>query len=143
MSVILAGMEARDLPQAASLGRQLGYDCAEIESRFAAISKNPEEQLFVARDAGGTVLGWIQVNRERDSLLAGPRAEVTALVVDERSRGRGIGRALLEQAEAWARERRLPALRVRSNVVRREAHAFYLKRGYALSKSSHVFTKAL
>ena len=63
------------------------------------------------------------------------------LVVAEEHRGQGIGKALLDQAETWAKERSLTSVWIRSNVVRQNAHDFYLKQGYHRTKSQHVFRK--
>jgi GNAT superfamily N-acetyltransferase len=70
-------------------------------------------------------------------------AEIAGLVVDEPRRGRGIGTRLMAAAEEWARNRGLGALRLRSNVIRDEAHAFYRRQGFASSKTSLLFTKTL
>jgi GNAT superfamily N-acetyltransferase len=72
-----------------------------------------------------------------------PHAEIGGLVVDERRRGAGVGRLLLEQAETWARTQGCTSVRLRSNIIRKEAHQFYLKRGYTLVKTQHAFAKPL
>jgi GNAT superfamily N-acetyltransferase len=61
--------------------------------------------------------------------------------VDEAHRGTGIGKALLKRAETWARDQGHRVLRIRSNVVRTEAHAFYESMGYGHTKTSNVFVK--
>ena len=126
------------------LGGQLGYlfSIEEIQRRFAEIS-NTTHKLYVAKDDQDQVLGWLQINREPASLLSDPRAEVSALVVDEKCRGKGIGTALLLKAEEWAVENKLSMVRIRSNTIRKEAHLFYQKQGYKIKKSWHLFTKKL
>ena len=69
--------------------------------------------------------------------------QVVGLVVGEGQRGRGIGSLLLRDAEAWARTVGVCQLRVRSNVTRTRAHGFYLRAGYTLVKTSHLFVKAI
>ena len=137
-------MVYENLEEVIVLGAQLGYPLtlSEIQKRFAVISKSPSHKLFVAEYAG-CVVGWIQVNKESASLLSDPRAEVSALVVDEKHRGKGIGRKLLQRAEEWATENQLFLVRLRSNTVRVEAHDFYQKQGYSIKKSWHLFTKDL
>jgi GNAT superfamily N-acetyltransferase len=70
-------------------------------------------------------------------------AEVGGLVVEASRRDRGIGAALMDAAEAWARGRRLERVRVRSNVVRTAAHRFYVRQGYSVLKQQAVFSKHL
>ena len=138
-------MAAQDLEQVVALAAQLGYPntLADLTLRFAAIECTPDYALFVAKEEDGGVLGNIQITAEPLTLLAGPRAEGAALVGEARARGRRIGAQLLERAESWAGERRLPLIRVRSNVAREDAHRFYRRHGYATNKTSHVFTKVL
>ncbi|MFB3920620.1 MAG: GNAT family N-acetyltransferase [Terriglobia bacterium] len=69
--------------------------------------------------------------------------EIGGLVVDEKWRGAGIGRLLVEQAEAWARAKGCTSIRLRSNIIRQEAHQFYSKLGYRIVKTQHAFTKTL
>jgi GNAT superfamily N-acetyltransferase len=86
------------------------------------------------------VAGWIQIFREQ-TVMTQARVEVAGLVVDEKYRGRGIGRALMQHAEAWAREHGCATVSLRSNVIRNEAHAFYKGLGYSLVKTQHAFRK--
>lgn len=49
----------------------------------------------------------------------------------------------MEAAERWAAERGYDEVTLHSNVTRERAHRFYQSLGYAITKSSHVFRKAL
>jgi GNAT superfamily N-acetyltransferase len=95
-----------------------------------------------AARAGGTLLGWIHVAGQY-CLEAEPWAEILGLVVDEDRRRRGVGCELLRCAERWARERGYRRLRLRTNVVRVETHAFYRRRGFEELKTQHVFVRDL
>ena len=66
---------------------------------------------------------------------------MTALVVDERARGRGVGRALVDASVGWARSRGCVLLEVTSNRRRSDAHAFYEHLGF--ERSSYRFAKPL
>jgi len=55
----------------------------------------------------------------------------------------GIGAALVEAAEGWARHRGATEMIVRSRSARVRAHRFYERIGYAEVKRSHVFVKSL
>lgn len=136
-------MSAGDLAAVTRLAEQLGYPnkLEDIELRFRSIQGSPDYALFVAKNTFGKVIGYIQINREIHTLVASPRAEVAALVVDQNERSKGIGTALLKHAEGWAKNENLGLIRVRSNVKRTDAHRFYQRNGYEIPKSWHLFTK--
>jgi len=141
--MVIQKMTADHLLQVTKLGEQLGYPNNEedIVVRFSKIGSSSEFGLFVAVSESGEVMGWIQVNEEPDTLLVGRRADISALVVDERYRKNGIGKALLSRAEEWVFARGLKLVRVKSNLARENAHRFYVREGYQLTKTSHMFTK--
>lgn len=132
-----------DAPRLALRTGQLGYPASPeaIAGRLARLAAEATQAVLVA-EAEGDVVGWAQVGRAL-SLESGEQAELVGLVVDEAWRGRGIGAALVAAAEAWARERSLPRLRVRSNVTRAATHRFYLNLGFEEAKRQVVFRKAL
>jgi GNAT superfamily N-acetyltransferase len=136
-------MRAADLSAVTTLCDQLGYPTSleVMTGRFATLNGRRGEQMLVAFD-DEAVRGWIHVRRV-DSLESDAHAEVWGLVVDDRVRSQGIGRALLEFAERWAIEHGLGRIRVRSNVLRERAHAFYAGAGYTVVKRQSVFEKQL
>ena len=59
-----------------------------------------------------------------------------------RGRGRrGVGHALLDEAEQWASAQGYNEVRLRSGVHREEAHEFYLAVGFEQSKASFMFRR--
>jgi GNAT superfamily N-acetyltransferase len=140
MTVTVRPMERADLAEVARLCAQLGFpaDEAALVPRFAALAG---DGLFVAEIAA-RIVGWIHVG-ERVLLESEARAELGGLVVDERARRAGVGRALVERAIAWARARSLRTLRLRSNVNRPEAHAFYPALGFRLTKTQHAYERSV
>jgi len=97
---------------------------------------------LVAESETGKAVGWLHVF-VCHLMESDPYAEIGGLVVDELCRGSGIGQRLLDQAEAWARTKACASIRLRSNIIRKEAHHFYLKRGYTVTKTQHAFAKTL
>jgi GNAT superfamily N-acetyltransferase len=135
---------AADRDDLARLSTQLGYPMTpdEASARLADIGEHPDHALFVAESGEGRLAAWLQVSLPR--IFESPRqAEIAGLVVDEDHRGGGIGRALLVEAELWARARGCAVLRVRSNVVRERAHGFYRREGFGEIKTQRVFEKWL
>ncbi len=137
-------MAARDAAAAARLSSQLGYPCGApaMRRRIRALTGRSGSALFVAESPAGTLCGWAHVE-SRYVLETGAFAELMGLVVDEGTRGRGFGRALVTAAEGWARARGHRALRLRSNVRRRGARAFYERLGYVVVKRQNVFMRGL
>jgi GNAT superfamily N-acetyltransferase len=134
---------AADGPEVAALCEQFGYPATAeaIGRRLAAIGGDPDAAVLVAT-AGGAVIGWVHV-RTLQLLQRDLCAEIGGLVVDGAWRRRGIGRRLMAAAEDWARGHGVGLIRLRSNVIRDDAHRFYRRLGYADSKTSVLFTKAL
>lgn len=143
-----------DAPAVATLTGELGYARApeavarwidqltalhELDAQHPGLV--PLQAVLVACD-GETVLGWIQVEIQRH-LQEEQRALIAGLVVSAEARSRGVGRALCQAAEDWARRRSIGALRVTSRSTRERAHQFYLRDGYLRVKTSEVFEKPL
>jgi GNAT superfamily N-acetyltransferase len=138
--------EEGDVEALASLSAQLGYPIAvgEMRERWARVHAARFGEIFVAviMDGAQAVVGWTHVV-PRLQLEDAAHAELAGLVVDERMRGAGVGKALLAAAEDWARIQGFAFMRVRSNVVRERAHRFYEREGYARVKAQAMFRKAL
>jgi len=133
-----------DAGAVAALSAQLGYDEAEDEigKRIEEIRAQETGEVYVAVVPPDIVVGWIQVSALLLVELP-PLAEVGGIVVDSRYRRIGVGRSLMEAAEQWARQNGMSALRLRSNVQRDAAHAFYRRLGYAETAASTLFSKVL
>jgi hypothetical protein len=54
-----------------------------------------------------------------------------------------VGAVLLAAVETWAAERGFEIMRIRSNVIREDAHGFYEAHGYTNTKRQIVFAKDL
>lgn len=133
-----------DAPAIAGLAGQLGYPVAVVQAAvfLKEIREDPEHALFVGEDEDGRVLTWIHVYRTVRAFTE-PFAEVGGLVVDESSRGQGMGKALLEQAEGWAQSKGCSRVIIRSNIKREGANHFYLDSGYTVLKTQTVYQKSL
>ena len=133
-----------DAAALAALCTQLGYPAlpGEAAERLAAITPGDTGGAVLVAEEEGAVLGWIHVCGIR-FFQSPPFAEVGGLVVDEAARGRGVGKLLLEAGARWAAERGYRKLRVRSNVVREDAHRFYEREGFRKVKAQAVFDRNL
>lgn len=135
---------AGDAARIAELSAQLGYPvtAGEVAGRLEAIRDLENHEFSVAELPGGEVVGWIHIC-VRHVVMCDPMVEVNGLVVDERRRGAGIGKRLMEHAEEWAGDRGIGVVNLRSNVIREGAHAFYRCIGYEYVKHQMAFRKML
>jgi len=140
--MILETATVHDADPLAMLSGELGYPStsAQIASRLDALPE--DHRVWVAREEGGRVVGWIHAYVARH-LVLDPYVEIGGLVVGEGARGRGIGPRLIEQACAWARALGCDRVGVHSNVVRTDAHRFYEREGFVLEKRQGVFTRRI
>ena len=98
------------------------------------------EKLFVSENKG-KINGWVHAfitNR----VASPPFIEIAGLVVAPENRRAGAGTELVKNIENWANSLGLK-VRVRCNVIRKDAHKFYEALGFVNNKSQHVFEKSL
>ncbi len=140
--VTLRPARTGDAGDLARLASQLGYPASpdDVLERLQLIGTRSGHEVIVAADRD-VVVGWIHLLCDIH-LESGEFVEIVGLVVDEARRGKGVGGALLAAAEEWARLRGFASIRLRTNVVRNEAHAFYERAGYTVRKEQKVFMKS-
>ncbi|QEH35986.1 Aminoglycoside N(6')-acetyltransferase type 1 [Aquisphaera giovannonii] len=131
-----------DAPEISRLLAELRHPTSaeSIASRWAAWSAEGNSALAAACP-DGTLLGVATLHRTIVLHRPRPVGRITVLVVDERYRGRGIGRALVAAAESALAAAGCGLLEITSNLRLVEAHAFYEHLGYA--RSSFRFVKEL
>jgi predicted N-acetyltransferase YhbS len=102
-SVMIRAARTSDSPEIAQLTTQLGYDLTEVDAadRLSRILLRDDQQFFVA-DLNGRAVGWVHVLCA-EYVDAEPFVVIGGLVVDRNHRRLGVGRALMDRAEGWAR----------------------------------------
>lgn len=83
---------------------------------------------FVA-ESGGTLLGLVTVG-ERRHFTGEVDGYVGALAVAAGQERQGIGRALMQAAEQWARDRGRSRLTLETGAANHAARSFYMSLGY-------------
>ena len=136
----IRGATRADATRLAALSEVLGYPVTA--DALAERLGRDEELVLVAEVGPGQVVGWLH-GAEQELLESGRRCEILGLVVDDSHRGQGVGRRLVQAAEAWASARGLDQMAVRSNVGRAEWHPFYERLGYVRAKTQHAYRKRL
>ncbi|MCW3011262.1 MAG: GCN5-related N-acetyltransferase [Solirubrobacterales bacterium] len=101
------------------------YDPARARAALAHAIGADDAEVLLATDADGTVSGVCTVALDLRSIRFGLRAWVEDLAVDPARRSTGVGRALLDAARAWGRERGATHLELDSGDSRTDAHRFY------------------
>ena len=115
----------------AALLAELGYpaDASAVRDRLARLTARSDVAVFVADDDAAAA-GLATVHVIPCIHIDEPMAMLSALVVGERHRGRGIGRGLVTAAERWAIEHDAPRMTLVSGLARHDAHRFYERLGY-------------
>ncbi len=98
-------------------------------------------RILVAKDED-RIVGYAQLIKTVN-LGFEPYYEVAQLLVAEVCRGRGVGSALMAEAERIAREDGVWMIKLSSRIQRSRAHVFYESLGYELSKVSKFYHKRL
>jgi GNAT superfamily N-acetyltransferase len=143
MDITIREATQADSVSIARLAEQLGYAVAagEISTRLALIREGGDERVLVAEGEQG-VVGWTTCAAVTH-IHTCPYVLVSGFVVDQDQRGRGIGRELMKEVEAWARLKGLTSVRLNAHVKREAAHRFYEALGFQKVKEQYSFCKDL
>jgi GNAT superfamily N-acetyltransferase len=135
---------AADSEHISTLCDQLGYPTSseQVAERIKAIQRLDDHTLLVAQSSDRRLLGWVHIHLF-PLVVSELEAEIGGIVVDEGHRGQGIGKLLMKHAEEWSRKKGCQGLRLRSNIIRENAHTFYERIGYGKTKTQWVFRKSL
>jgi GNAT superfamily N-acetyltransferase len=90
----------------------------------------PDTELFVAEDDNGISLGFIHLTTASDYYSNSDTAHIADVVVCDVAGGRGIGSALIEFAEGWARGRGFALLTLNVFGENRRARDLYSRLGF-------------
>lgn len=127
----------------AELGRPSVGDATHEACRagFLADLADDAADHLLAVDDRGEPIGFLSLHYRRRLNHASEEAWIPDLIVRERARGTGAGRALLAEAERRARRRGCHRLALESGYARTRAHGVYVAAGMA--DAGKFFTKAL
>ena len=120
-----------DAAAVSTLLGELGHTVSirQAAEQVAELSKTGADPIFLAV-ADGQVLGLLAAHLCRMLQYASPILRVTALVVDQRARRRGVGKLLMERAEQVGFAAGCQFVELTSAMDRTAAHAFYRTIGY-------------
>jgi N-acetylglutamate synthase-like GNAT family acetyltransferase len=138
----IRGARLEDAEALAALIGQLGYPTSAeaVARRIARLRASDADRLVVA-ELDGEVVGLASLHESLSVEYDQPAAKLSAIIVDERQRRRGIGEALVAELEAEARRRGCCLIFLTTAERRADAHAFYRRLGF--EETGRRFVKLL
>ena len=128
-----------DASALAPLLGELGYPAAPdaLAARLRRMLGRDDQRILVA-ERDGPVLGLLALHVFPVLAYDRDLAMIMALVVTESARGLGVGRALIDRAEAVGKSLGASRLMVTTHVRRADAHAFYERLGFEFTGRRYV-----
>ena len=141
-NVRIRDVKLSDASALAALMCELGYETTseEMMARLKSILLDPRYSTFVA-EIGNQVCGMIGTLTHASYEHNDPSGKIIALVVVQRLRRSGSGRALIAAAEKDFANRNVTRVTLTTRFERDEAHQFYEAVGY--SRTGFRFAKNL
>lgn len=112
----------------AAFGQRLAEAEAQDESTWRGLAETGaagDARVTFVAEADGTWAGMVNAALQDDG-----HVEVTGLWSVPEARGRGIGLGLMEACRAWAREKKVPRIRLWVNAANDSARRLYERTGY-------------
>lgn len=114
------------------------WDPERATATLRALPADPRAEVLLA-EASGELVGLCTVYLDIASVRFGQRAWVEDLAVHPEHRSARIGKALVDTAKAWARERGATHLELDSGPTRADAHRFYHREGPSWTSTSFAW----
>ncbi|WP_337875931.1 GNAT family N-acetyltransferase [Elioraea sp.] len=121
------------LAQLFAIEADFAIDPAVQARGLRLLGTRPDAVILVA-EAEGRVVGMCTVQLTASTARGGLSAGIEDVVVDQVWRGRGVGRALLAAAEAWARGRGAVRLALLADETNLPALDFYDRLGFTRTR---------
>lgn len=101
---------------------------------FRRIDTDPHQELIVAEDDNGLIIGTMQLTFiPYLTYQGGIRAQIEAVRISEEVRGQGLGMEMIRHAIGRARERGAHVVQLTTDKKRPDALRFYEKLGFRAS----------
>lgn len=115
-------------------------EIAEGDRRALALAfdaPGPDQELFVG-ELHGTPAGCLLMWTLEDYFSGERHAHLSVIAVARAAEGQGLGRALMQHAEHWARERGHARITLSVFETNRRAQQLYERLGYAVEMRRYV-----
>ena len=132
MPLTIRDAKLSDAPALATLMCELGYETtsAEMRQRLKSILADARLRTFVA-EVDNQICGMIGTLTHASHEHNDCSGKIIALVVSNKRRCRGIGRALIAAAERDFAKRNVTRVSLTTRFTREGAHRFYEALGYS------------
>lgn len=115
-----------------AIREKVGDDLPEVYGKaFEKITADPNQELTVAESNGEIVATFHLTFIQYLTHQGGLRAQIEAVRIDSRHRGRGIGKKVLDYAIARATEKGCHLVQLTTDKQRPDAIRFYESMGFA------------
>lgn len=120
----------------------LGYECEDDLVRAKLSSLDSSREAVFATEYNKEVIGFVHIEKY-DLLYCETFANVLGLAVKSDYRRLSAGKALMNEAEKWAKTNGASTVRLNSGFTRTDAHGFYRAIGYDNEKNQIRFMKKI
>lgn len=125
--------------ESAFMTREPGEFDVSLEAEQALLAKQGSERAWFVAVDGGTVIGLVNLDRVHTRTRLRHRA-VIGLVILRAYWSQGIGRRLMEQVIAWAKEQDIEQIELGVVAANVRAHGLYVRLGFVeTGRLPHVF----
>jgi N-acetylglutamate synthase-like GNAT family acetyltransferase len=138
-AVVVREATLADAEAVAPLLGELGYPAtgAQVSPRMHRMLARDDQKILIAENDEGA-LGALALHVFPTLTYDHDLALIMALVITEKARGLGVGRTLVDRAEAVARSLGASRLMVTTHNRRADAHAFYERLGFEFTGRRYV-----
>jgi GNAT superfamily N-acetyltransferase len=103
---------------------------ADAREMMVAVRAGSRDNEVMIAERSGTPVGCLHVLADRD-FFGAPHAHISVIATTSEAEGTGVGRVLLEHAEAWARSRGHRLLTLNVFAANARARRFYERGGWS------------
>ncbi len=147
MIVNIRNVRPEDRAEWLRLRKALWDDCPDEqqEREIDGILAGGTEEVFFAERPGGGLCGFVEaaLRSRADGCESTPVGYIEGWYVDPDVRQRGVGRALVEAAEAWARSRGCREMASDAELWNEDSHRAHRALGYEETARLVLFRKDL
>jgi dTDP-4-amino-4,6-dideoxy-D-galactose acyltransferase len=114
------------------------FQCGEFRKLYKAwirrsLAGEIADEIFGIEDRKKNIIGFVSIK------LKGSSVEIGLIAVDEDARGKGIGKALMEEVEKFSFRENAKEILIATQGINEKAMNFYLKRNYNVEKEIDIF----
>jgi N-acetylglutamate synthase-like GNAT family acetyltransferase len=143
MEIQIRHAQLTDAEAIAQLINQLGYPTSveQMKRRLESLEREKNYRTLVAV-SDQLVVGVLGMSTNLFWEQDGSYVRVQVLIASESHRGQGIGKLLIQNCEAWAKEMNASAIYLNcgNRAERERAHFFYQQIGFVHKSSGYVKT---